>query len=154
MPRQPVLPDKVVERCGRKGNKRDLNSDAPSLTDKEYFMPKPIDFIQYRLAHVSYRRERWLAPTVGRINVLHNRRLRFDEHFVDDERGQAKRTYYKVVEPNAYFGKFCAHLNAMINFNRASGQPAIVLDFAEGKETAIQRGLASAENSMTSIEEK
>ena len=117
-------------------------------------MSKPIDFIQYRLAHVPYRRERWLAPTVGRINVLHNRRLSFDQHFVDDERGQTKRSYYKMVEPNAYFGKFCAHLNAMINFNRASGQPAIVLDFAEGKETAIQRSLTSAENSMTSIRER
>ena len=29
MPHQPVYPDKVVERCGRLGNKWDLTLDAP-----------------------------------------------------------------------------------------------------------------------------
>ena len=134
MPHQPAYPGKVVVRCGREGNKSDLNSDAPLFTDKEYFMSRPINFIQYRLAHVPHRRERWLAPTVGRINVLHNRRLSFDEHFVDDESGQTKRTYYKVVEPKAYLGKFCAHLNGMINQNRKTGRPAIFLSFHCTKE--------------------
>ena len=117
-------------------------------------MSRPINFIQYRLAHVSYRRERWLAPTVGRINVLHNRRLRFDEHFVDEERGQTKRTYYKVVEPNAYYGKFCAHLNGMINQNRKTGRPAIILSFQCAKEITDLPEKASATTPLSASEEQ
>ena len=117
-------------------------------------MSESLDFIQYRLAHVPYRRERWLAPRIGRINVLHNRRLEFEKHFVDHERAQTKRTYYKRVEPNSDFGKFCVHLNTMIDRLRETGQPAIVLDFSCGKGTIIQQGLASTENSMATIEEK
>ena len=117
-------------------------------------MSRLINFIQYRLAHVHYRRERWLAPTVGRINVLHNRRLRFDEHFVDDERGQTKRTYYKVVEPNAYLGKFCAQLNGMINQNRKTGRPAIVLSFHGGKEITDLPEKASVTTLLSVSEEQ
>ena len=152
MPRQPAHPGKVAERCGLNGNKWDLNSDAPLLTDKEYFMSKPIDFIQYRLAHVHYRRERWLASTVGRINVLHNRRLTFDHRFVDEDRRQTKRSYYKRVEPDSDFGEFCVRLNAMVDRLRESGQPAIILDFTNSTETLARQENAFAENSMTSKE--
>ena len=115
-------------------------------------MSESIDFIQYRLAHVPYRRERWLAPRIGRINVLHNRRLEFEKHFVDHERAQTKRTYYKRVEPNSDFGKFCVYLNTMIDRLRETGQPAIVLDFSCGKQTLTQQENGCAENSMTSSE--
>ena len=117
-------------------------------------MSKPINFTQYRLAHVPYRRERWLRPPLGTLNTLHNRRLEFDKHFINQERAQTKRTYYKRVEPNSDFGKFCVHLNTMIDRLRETGQPAIVLDFSCGKGTIIQQGLASTENSMATIEEK
>ena len=102
-------------------------------------MSEAIDFIQYRLAHVPYRRERWLAPRIGRINVLHNRRLEFEKLFVDHERGQKKRTYYKTVEPNCDCGKFCVHLNTMIDRLRETGQAAVVLDFALHKKMLGER---------------
>ena len=115
-------------------------------------MSKPINFTQYRLAHVPYRRERWLRPPLGTLNTLHNRRLEFDKHFINQERAQTKRTYYKRVEPNSDFGKICAHLNTMIDRLRETGQPAIVLDFSCGKQTLAQQENGCAENSMTSSE--
>ena len=115
-------------------------------------MSKSINFIQYRLANVPYRRERWLRPPLGTLNTLHNRRLSFDKHFINQERAQTKRTYYKRVEPNSDFGKFCVHLNTMIDRLRETGQPAIVLDFSCGKQTLTQQGNECAEKSMTSFE--
>ena len=35
MPHQPVYSDKLVEKCGRLGNKSDLTLDAPLLIYKE-----------------------------------------------------------------------------------------------------------------------
>ena len=115
-------------------------------------MSEAIDFIQYRLAHVSYRRERWLAERIGRINVLHNRRIRFDERVKDRERGQTKRTYYKKIIPNSYFSKFCVQMNAMVDQLREKGQAAVVLDFTHYKKTQEQRESPSTKQSIISRE--
>ena len=89
-----------------------------------------------------------MAPQIGRINVLHNRRLKFEKHFVDHERAQTKRTYYKRVEPNSDFGKFCVYLNTMIDRLRETGQAAVVLDFAHYKKMLGERENTCTKKSM------
>ena len=115
-------------------------------------MSKSINFIQYRLDNVPYRRERWLRPPLGTLNTLHNRRLELDKKLVNLERGQTRRTYYKRNVPNFHFSRFCAHINTMIDRLRETGQAAVVLDFAHYKKIQEQRENIGSKKAVISRE--
>jgi len=100
-------------------------------------MSKLIHFNDYRLTHAPRPEPRYSNDLQLTINLLHRLRLQYDQTALELrlDRYQARRTYYQILRPSIYADQTPAAINRLVKGLRKKAEPAIVVDFSNGKRS-------------------